>query len=161
MFNDYQQNKPEIMPHMQYYPIRCLSSDSLLSQFNSFLRAKLYQHKYSEMRWKTSWFAHWLHNIPHNIGCSRRERVIMMRLESTKVFLLVIKATNRKTITSTHLLVWLGKTDPNTLHYGPCETHWAGITSEAGSQVHAAHAWVAGVVFALEKKKKLVFSHTE
>lgn len=44
--------------------------------------------------WKISWFAHWLHNIPHNISCSRRERVIMMRLEPTKVFLLVIKVTN-------------------------------------------------------------------
>lgn len=58
-----------------------------------------------------------------------------------------------QTIPSTHLLVCLGKTDPNTLYHGPREAHRAGITSEARSQVHTADTWVAGMVFALERKK--------
>lgn len=81
------------------------------------------------------------------------------RWERAKGFLLAIK--DQKTTTSAHLLICLGEIDPNTLHHGPREAHRAGITSEARSQVYTAHARVAGVVFALERNKNSVCSHTE
>lgn len=52
----------------------------------------------------------------------------------------------------TNLLVCLSKVDPDALHHGPCEAYWAGIASVARSQVHTAHTWIAGMVFALGKE---------
>lgn len=53
---------------------------------------------------------------------------------------------------SAHLLVCFSKVDPDTLHHGPCETYWTGVTSETRSQIHTAHTWIAGMVFALGRE---------
>lgn len=52
----------------------------------------------------------------------------------------------------TNLLVCLCKVDPDALHHGPREAYWAGIASVARSQVHTAHTWIAGMIFALGKE---------
>ena len=52
----------------------------------------------------------------------------------------------------TNLLVCLSKVDPDALHHGPREAYWAGFASVARSQVHTAHTWIAGMVFALGKE---------
>lgn len=63
-----------------------------------------------------------------------------------------LKGKRNKATISAHLLVCLSKVDSNPLHHGPREPYWAGLTSVAWSQVHTAHTWIAGMVFALGKE---------